>query len=49
MTYKGLKPLLLPLMKVKGEEFDNLLKNLESECIEYKPYCNTYRVYGIKC
>ena len=38
----------MPLMGLTEEEYNNLLGNLGNECTKYKPYCNTYRVYGIK-
>jgi hypothetical protein len=49
MCYKAFKPFFMPIMKVTEEEYDNLLKNLGNECIEYKPRYNSYRVWGIKC
>jgi hypothetical protein len=48
MYYKGFKAFLQPIMKVTEEEYDNLLKDLGSECVKYKPYINSYRVWGVR-
>jgi hypothetical protein len=48
MVYKSFRSFLPPIMKITEEEYDDMLKNLVNECLEYKPYYHCYRVWGIK-
>ena len=49
MYYRGFKAFVQPIMKVTDEEYEDLLKDLVTECNKYKPAMNSYRVWGVKC
>ena len=49
MLFKGFKVFLQSFMKITGDEYDNLLNELENECVKYETRTYIYRVYGTKC